>query len=213
MYLISHYAGWGRGLWTHVDDGHVDVRTKTETIRIDVRHGRIIRQTTQTKKECTTVQYGVKRTVKKGKKIVQREYYEPDSLQAIRKGCLYKRQTDIALGGTQGTVECFSTSGGARGKEIFTYRNGVQAYIATIRRKKFLLRRPTGKLWAEVTGKISLSYSSIAERLDLKAADLGLSTLLRQADWSVTVYAPDGVTVITWGEVKNRQRQGIWLEK
>ena len=213
MYLISRYAGWGRGFWVNVDNGAVDVRTKHEDVHIQVHHGRIVQQTTTARDESTTLKYGRERTIRKAHKILKQEFFEPGTLQAIKKGSLYKKQADIAFCQTKGTVKCFSTSGGARGKEVFKYDNGVQAYTASIWRKKFLLKRPNGRLWAEVCGKVSLRSIPIAERLDLKATDLGLTTIMRQNNWTVTIYDTDGVKVVTQGQVENRQKQGKWLER
>ena len=213
MYLTSRYAGYGRGFWLSVDNGAVDVRTKHEDVHIQVYHGRIVQQTTTKKHECTILKYGRERITKKARKIIKQEFFEPGSLEAIKKGGLYKKQADIAFCGTKGTIKCFSTSCGARCKEVFKYDNGVQAYTASIWRKNFLLKRPNGRLWAQFHGKVSLRSNPIAERLDLKATDLGLTTIMQQNTWSVTIYDTDGVKVVTQGQVENRQKQGKWLER
>jgi hypothetical protein len=213
MYLVSHYAGWGRGFWISVDNGCVDVHANNENVHIQVQHGQVVRKITRIKDKCTTLKYGKEHTVRKAEKVIKQEFFEPGTLQAIKRGCLYKKQAGIAFCGTNGTVECFSTSGGARGKEVFKYDNGVQAYTAAIWRKKLLLRRPNGRLWAEVIGKVPLSNVSIAERLDLKATDLGLTMIVRQNNWSVKIYDTSGEKIVTQGNVENRQKQGKWLEK
>jgi len=213
MHLVSRYAGWGRSFWIDVNDGTVDVHTGDKHIHITVQNGFVVEVTRRTKDECTTLRYGQERKTKKGNKVVKEEYYQPETLQAIRKGGLWKRQTAIPLGGSKGMVECFSTSGGAYGKELFKYDNGVQAYLATRWRKKLQVRHSNGKLWMVILGKVSLNRASIAERLDPDARDLGLWSIVRGSDWDVTVYDTNGITVVTQGQVKNRQKQGKWLER
>jgi len=213
MFLLSRYAGWGRSFWINVDDGTVDAHTRGEHWHIRVQNGIVVEQTTRKKDECTTLRYGKQRKTKKGNKAVKQEYFQPGTLQAIKKGGLWKRQTGIPLCGSKGTVECFSTSGGAYGKEIFKYDNGVLAYLATRRRKELQIGRPNGKLWMVIQGKVSLNRTSLAERLDPKASDLGLWSCMRGQNWALMVYDVDGTTIITQGQIKDRQKQGKWLEQ
>jgi len=212
MYLVSRHAGWGRGFWINVDNGTIDARTRGEQWHIRVQNGIVIEQTTRKRDECTTLRYGQECKTRKGNNI-EEENFEPGTLHAIKKGSLWKRQTGIPLCGSKGTVECYSTSGGAYGKEIFRYDNGAQAYIATRWRKKLIVKRPNGKLWLIIQGKTSLNRSSIAERLELKAIDLGLWYMMRGSEWSLTVYDASGVKVVTQGQMKNRQKEGKWLEQ
>jgi hypothetical protein len=213
MYLVSRHAGWGRSFWINVDDGTVDTHTRGEHWHIKVQNGFIVEKTSREKDECTTLRYGQERKTKKGNKTIEEEYFQPGTLQAIRKGGLWKRQTRIPLCGSKGTLECFSTSGGAYGKEIFKYDNGVQAYIATRWRKNLQVRRPNGKLWMVIQGKVALNRTSLAERLDPKAIDLGLCYGMRGSDWEFTVYDTSGVKMVTQGHMKNHQKQGKWLER
>jgi len=212
MYLVSRYAGWGRSFWFNMDSGIVDAHTKDEHLHIKVQNSLIVEQTTQRKDECTTLRYGQHRTTRKGNKTVKQEYFQAGTLQAIRRGGLWKRQTGISLCGNEGTVECYSTSGGAYGKEIFKYDNGVVGYVASRWRKKLHVIRSDGKRWMVIQGQASLNRGTVAARLDLKMSDLGLSSIMRGNSWNVTVYDTDGITVVTQGDVKNRQKQGKWLE-
>jgi len=212
MYLVSRHAGWGRSFWINVDDGTVDAHTRGEHWHIRVQNGIVVEQTTREKDECTTLRYGQQRKTRKGNDI-EEEYFEAGTLHAIKKGGLWKRQTGIPFCGSKGTVECFSTSGGAYGKEIFKYDNGALAYLATRWRKKLQVRRPNGKLWMVIQGKVALNRTSLAERLDPKAIDLGLCYGMRRSDWGLTVYDASGVKVVTQGCVKNHQKQGKWLER
>lgn len=196
----------------NINDGTVDARTRGEHLHVRVQDGFIVEQTNRGKDECTTLRYGQERKTRKGNKVVKEEYFQPETLQAIRKGCLWKRQTGISLGGSKGTVECYSTSGGAYGKEVFKYDNGVQAYMASRWRKKLQIRHPNGKQWMVILGKVHLNRSPITERLDPNADDLGLWSVVRGNDWNVTVYDTEGTKVVTQGQVKNRQKQGKWLE-
>ena len=125
MYLVSRYAGWGRGFWLNMDSGTVEAHTKGEHLHVKVQNGIIVEQTTQRKDECTTVRYGQHARLRKADKTVEQEYFQPGTFQAIRRGGLWKRETGIPLCGSRGTVECYSTSGGAYGKEVFKYNNGV----------------------------------------------------------------------------------------
>jgi hypothetical protein len=196
-----------------MDSGVVDAHAGDEHLHIKIQNGLILEQTTQRKDECTTLKYGQQHTTKKGNKTVKQEYFQPGTLQAIRRGGLWKRETGIPLCGNKGKVECYSTSGGAYGKEVFKYDNGVLGYMASRWRKKLEVIRPNGKRWIVIEGQVSLNRSPIAARLDPDAGDLGLSSIMRDNSWNVTVYDADGITVVTQGDVKNRQKQGKWLER
>nr|NIR12685.1 hypothetical protein [Desulfobacterales bacterium] len=96
---------------------------------------------------CTTLTYGKGFKVRKRGKIVKDEFFEPGTLRAIKRCGLWRRQPGIPLCTGMGTVECYSTSSGAYGKEVFTYDNGIPGYIAAIWRKKLQVNRPDGKQW------------------------------------------------------------------
>jgi hypothetical protein len=213
MFVASRHAGWGRNFWIDVDDGTVDIHTSDEHLHVKVHNKIVVEQTSRTNEEYTTLRYGQERKTKNGSKTVKEEYFQPRTLQAIKKGGLWKKQTGIPLCGSMGTVECFSTSGGAYGIELFRYDNGALAYLATRWRKKLQVRRPNGKLWMVIQGKVALNRTSLAERLDPKAIDLGLCYGMRGSDWGLTVYDASGVKVVTQGQVKNHQKQGKWLER
>jgi hypothetical protein len=115
--------------------------------------------------------------------------------------------------GSTGTVECFSTSSGAYGKEVFTYDNGVQGYVASRWRKQLKVKRPSGKLWVVIKGKIRLSSETLAERLDIGAKDFDIWYWIRGNSWDITVYGKNGVTIVTQGHIERRQKQGKWIEK
>jgi hypothetical protein len=212
MYLVSRHAGWGRNFWIDVDDGTVDIHTSDEHLHVKVHNKIVVEQTSRTNEEYTTLRYGQECKTRKGSKTVKEEYFQPRTLQAIRRGGLWKKQTGIQLCGNKGTVECYSTSGGAYGKEIFRYDNGAQAYIATRWRKNLQVRHPNGKLWMVVKGKVVLNREPIAEKLDSDGGNLDLWRMMRRSDWELTVYDTSGVKVVTQGHVKNRQKEGKWLE-
>lgn len=211
MYISSHNAGWSRNFFISCDNGTIDAHTNREHWHIKVQNGLVVEQTNRSKDGCTTIRYGQYRKTKKGRKI-EEEYFAPDTLHAIKKGGLWKRQTRVPLCNSKGTVECFSTSGGAYGKESFRYANGVRAYYATRWRKKLQVMRPNGTLWIEVKGKVVLNRTSIAEKLNPEAVDLGFSFVMGWHDWELTIYDKAGSKVITQGCVKNRQKDGKWLE-
>jgi len=213
MLLLSRYAGWGRGFWLNIDDGTINAHTKGEHLYVRVSNGLVEEQTTQEKDECTTLRYGRDRKTRKGNKTVKEEYFEPGTLQAIRRGTLWKRETGIPFCGKEGTVECYSTSSGAYGKEVFTYKNGVKAYTASRWRKKLEVKRPDGKLLMVITGKVRLNGQPLAKSLDPDSADAGLRYRMRGASWDLTVYDASGSKIITQGHVENRQKQGKWLER
>jgi len=58
MYLVSRYAGWGRGLWACVDNGTITINDRKKHVHARVSNGLVVEQTTRTKDECTTVRYG-----------------------------------------------------------------------------------------------------------------------------------------------------------
>jgi hypothetical protein len=84
--------------------------------------------------------------------------------------------------------------------------------MATRWRKQLQIRRPNGKLWIEVKGKVTLNRTSIAEKLDPDAVDLGLWSVMGWHNWELVVYDKSGAKVLTQGCVKNRQKEGKWLE-
>jgi len=144
--------------------------------------------------------------------MINEAYFEPGTLQAIKRGGLWKRVRGIPFCGSQGTVECYSTSSGAYGKEIFTYNNGNLGYIAAIWRKKLQVRRPDGKLWIVVKGgKVSLNRRPLANKIDSGANDLGFRHIMRGRNWEITIYDESG-KIVTQGKVENSQKQGKWLE-
>lgn len=215
MFLMTRYAGWGRSFWIDADKGTVDIRTENRHLRVRVSGGIIVEQKelNQKKNECTTLTYGKGFKVESGGKIVKEEFFEPGTLQAIKRGDLWKRQPEIPLCTGTGTVECYSTSSGAYGKEVFTYDNGILGYIAAIWRKKFQVNRPDGKRWLIVKGKVHLDTIPLAQKLDPNTTDLGVWSFMRGRNWSMTVYDTDGISIITTGQVQERQKQGKWLEK
>jgi hypothetical protein len=212
MYVVSRYGGWGRNLWACLDDGTITIDSRQRHLRLRVSNGLVVEQTTQTEDEHTTLKYGQHCKTRKGSKTVRQEYFEPGTLRAIRKGGLWKKETCVPLCGSKGTLECYSTSGGAYAKEVFRYANGNMGYFATRWRKKLEIKRPNGKPWIILTGQVALHWESIAGRLDPDNDDLHLGHLMRDHDWEVTVYDRSGSKLITHGCVQNRQKQGKWLE-
>jgi len=213
MYVVSQYGGWGRNLWVSLDDGTITIEDGKRHLRLRVSNGVVVEQTSQTGDEHITLRYGRHRKTHKGNKTIREEYFEPGTLKAIRRGGLWKRETAVSLCGSEGTLECYSTSGGAFGREVFRYANGNTAYVATRWRKKLEIRRPSGKPWIILKGQVALSWESIAARLGGdNNDDLHLEHIMRGPDWEVTVYDPSGSEVITHGCVQNRQKQGKWLE-
>jgi hypothetical protein len=214
MYLMTRYAGWGRSFWLDADKGTVDVRTANRHLQVKVSNGIIVEQKelNQKRNERTTLTYGDGLKVEREGRIVKEEFFEPGTLRAIRRGGIWRRQPGISLCKATGTVECYSTSGGAYGKEVFTYDNGVPAYTAAIWRKKLQVNRPNGNRWIVVKGKVHLGTIPIASKLDLSNTTLGVWSFICSQNWGLTVYDTDGTTIITQGQVKNRQKEGRWLE-
>jgi hypothetical protein len=212
MYIVSRYGGHGRGIWTSITSGTVVVRDRQKRIDIKVRDGIVMAETTQTRKQCTILRYGQDLTIKKGNKTVHQEFYDPKTLRSMKKGGLWKRQKNFPLCGTKGTLECFSTSCGSCGKEVFTYANGVEAYTAARWRKKFAAYYPSGKLWMVVKGKTHVSRYPIAEQLEKPNSGFDIWRFMDGRDWNLTVYDRDGETMITQGHYLNRQKEGKWLE-
>lgn len=213
MFLLGHCAGYGRGFWMSFDNDTVEIRSRSERLRVTVKDGIVVEQTRIDNKQRSTLRYGEYHKLVKNGRTVDQEYYCRGTLRAIRRGGLYRRQKDVSLCGSKGTIERYSTASGAHSKEIFTYNNGVQAYTATRWRKKLIVKRPDGKLWMIIQGKVHLpGYSSVAEIIESRDDDDNLASIMRNNDWSVTVYGKDGATIITQGQVRNRQKQDKWLE-
>jgi len=212
MLVTSRFGGCGRGIYQTIEDGTVTVRDAGTCLRAIVRQGQVVEEVRRTSTECTTLRYGQGRTVRRDGKIIQQVFYEPGSLHAIRRGGLWKRQTDLTLCGMAGTLRCYSTYGGLYGRETFTYRNGVRAYTAERGQQKLEVRRPDGKLWIVLEGRMRLGLHSMAERLNPRPNDVGLWWLIAGQDLSVKVYGPSASRAVTQGRMENHQRQGRWLE-
>jgi hypothetical protein len=197
-----------------VNDGTLSIRSGRERTTIKVRNGLVAERTTWSEGERTALKYGHSlKTERPRRKSILEEYYQPETLQAIKRGSLWKRQTRVQLCGSTGIVECFSTSSGAYGREVFTYDNGVEGYVASRWRKLLEVKRPNGKLWIVITGKVGLSRQTLAERLNTGLKDLDVWYWIRGNSWDITMYDSDGVTVVTQGCIKGRQKQGKWIEK
>jgi hypothetical protein len=212
MLVSSRYGGCGRTIWQSIEDGTVTIKGAGTCLRAVVCQGQVIRQITRTATDCTTLTYGQGLTVKRGRKLVTEVFYEPGTLRAMRRGCLWKRQRDLTLCGSAGLLECYSTRGGLYGKEVFTYTNGVRAYLIERGQKKLEVYRPSGKLWMVLEGRVRPDVYPVAQQLNPKTGGIGLMGLMAGLDLSVKVYGPGGNRVVTQGAYVNRQRQGRWLE-
>lgn len=212
MYLTSRYAGWGRNLWMNLDNGTVHIHKANEYIHLTVHNGLVTQQVRQTKDQRSILKYGHSARTEKADKTTIEEFFEPGTLRAMKRASLWKRQTRVPLCGSTGTVECYSTSSGAYGREVFTYDNGRAGYIAARWRKRLEVSRPNGRPWIVIAGKVCLNWRCIAEKLQSEDGGLSLWSIVRAGDWSVTVYSADGKTIVTRGTVENRQKQGKWLE-
>jgi hypothetical protein len=212
MHILSRHAGWGRGLWCGIEHGTVIVRGPGTYLQAIVCQGRVVEQVRQAGAQCTIVRYGQEYIVKQGKRVIEQMFYEPGSQHAIRRGGLWRKMTGLKLCGARGTLECYSTSGGLYGKEVFTYGNGVKAYEAERGKAKLEVRRPNGHIWIVLEGRIRPGFHPIAQRLDANPNDVGLLGYASGLDLNVTVYGPSGTRAVTQGSYVNRQRQGRWLE-
>jgi hypothetical protein len=198
----------------HVNDGRLSIHSGRERTNVKVSNGFVVERTSRSRGERTALKYGHSLKIESSRrKSILEEYYEPESLQAIKRGGLWKRETRMKLCGSTGTVECYSTSSGAYGREVFTYDNGVQGYVASRSRKQLKVRRPDGKLWIVITGKVRLGRDTFAERLNKGINNLDIWYWMRQGNWDITMYDSDGSTVVTQGHVEHRQKQGKWVEQ
>jgi hypothetical protein len=212
MLVRSRYGGCGRGIWRSIEDGTVTVKGAGTYLRAIVRQGQVVEQIQRAGADCTIMRYGHEYTVKRAGKIVQQVFYEPGTLHAMRRGGLWKRQTDLKLCGSEGVLECYSTAGGLYRKEVFTYSNGVKAYVANRHKEGLEVFRPDGKLWVLLEGPVRPGFHPIAQRLNPNGNDVGLTGLWAGLNLKVTVYGPSGTRVVTQGAYVNRRREGRWLE-
>jgi hypothetical protein len=212
MLVSSRYGGCGRTIWQSIEDGTVTIKGAGTCLRAVVCQGRVIRQITRTATDCTTLTYGQGLTVRRGGKLIMEVFYEPGTLRAIRRGCLWKRQRDLTLCGSAGLLECYSTRWGLYDKEVFTYANGVRAYLIERDQKKLEVYRPSGQLWMVLEGRVRPDVFPVAQMLNPTTSGIGLMGLMAGLDLSVKVYGPRG-RLVTEGAYVNRQRQGRWLEK
>jgi len=213
MLVTSRYGGCGRSIWQSIEDGTVTVKGAGAYLRAVVRQGRVFEQIHRTGADCTIVRYGQEYTIKRAGKVIKQVLYESGSLHAIRRGGLWKRQTDLKLCGSAGALECYSTATGLYAKEVFTYSNGVRAYVADRGKERLEVRRPSGRLWIVLEGPVRPGAHPIAQRLNPNGNDVGLLGLLAGLDLKVTIYGPGGTRAVTQGAYVNRRREGRWLEK
>jgi hypothetical protein len=214
MHVFSTNGGYSRNFGTFVSNGVVTIDADREHLRVRVRDGIVVERIETSKNERTTLRFGQGFKLEiPGKKRVSEEYYQKDSIRAIRRGCLWKREKGVPFCGSEGILECYSTSGGAFGKEVFKYKNGKPGYITSRWRKKLEISRPNGKRWMVIKGIVRLDRTPFAERLTPNADDLNLAYCMRSNNWDVLVYDTDGTTLVTQGKVENRQKVGKWLEK
>lgn len=214
MNVVLRGGGYGRSFWANVYDGIVSIDADEEHMHFRVKKGFVIEKTMASKTEQTSLKFGhglAKEDLTENR--VLKEYYQKGTLRAIRRGCLWKREKGVPFCGSDGTTKCYSSAGGAFGKEVFRYSNGTLGYIASRWRKKLEIRRPNGKLWMVIKGQIRLDRTPIAERLIPDDDDFGLPYCMRSNDWEMQVYDVDGKTLVTDGKVENRQKVGKWLEK
>lgn len=213
MHVLSRHGGWGRGIWRHIEDGTVTIKDSAGSFKVVVHAGQVIEQVHRIGAKCTTVRFGLDLTVTQSGKTVEQVLYEPGTAQAIRRGCLWRRQTDLKLCKTPGVLECYSNRSGSYAKEVFTYSNGAVAYTAIKGAKRLKIRRPSGKLWIEVEGRVRLRSNSIAECLDSTVPNLGLRRLMDWDNTSFTIYGPGGKRPVRQGQFQKYQQQGRWLQR
>jgi hypothetical protein len=213
MLVTSRYGGRGRGIWHSILDGTVTIKDAGACLRAVVRQGQVIEEVRWTSADCTISRHGQGLTVRQGKKLIQQVFYEPGSLRAIRRGGLWKKQTDLKLCGADGILKCYSTRGGLYGKEVFTYRNGVRAYAIERGQMRLEVYRPDGKRWIILEGRVRPGSRPVAQWLNPKDNDVGLLGLMASLDLSVTIYGPSGTRVVTQGVYTSRRREGRWLEQ
>ena len=213
MLVTSRYGGRGRGIWYSILDGTVTIKGAGTCLRAVVCQGRVMEEVRRTGADCTMTRHGQGLTVRRGRKLIQQVFYEPGSLRAIRRGGLWKKQTDLTLCGSQGLLKCYSTPGGLYGKEVFTYSNGVRAYTIERGQKKLEVVRPNGKRWIVLEGRVRPGFHPVAHWLNPKANDVGLLGLAAGLDLSVTIYGPSGTRAVTRGAYTGRRREGRWLEQ
>jgi hypothetical protein len=212
MYLRSYYGGTGRNLWTSLEDGTVEVRKRGRKEKFMVVNGILTEHTERKRHICTKLRYGKDYTAREKDRIVYQEFYQPNTVRAMRRGALWKFQANVKLAGSTGKVRCYSRTSGGCGKESFVYDNGTMGYIAAPWRKKFLIHYPDGKPWIMVNGSVSTSREPIATKLKFSAPDLEIWRIMRCQDWDLTIYDKDGTTILTQGRFKSTQKEGKWLE-
>ncbi len=163
MLVTSRYGGCGRAIWQSIEDGTVTIEGAAASLRATIRQGQVVEQILRSGDDCTIVRYGQEYIVKRAGKIVKHIFYEPGTLHAMRRGGLWKKQTDLKLCGSEGLLECYSTASGLYDREVFTYSNGVKAYEAHRGKERLEVQRPDGKLWVVLEGKVRPGLHPIAQ--------------------------------------------------
>ena len=46
MYIVSRYGGYGRGIWTSITDGTVEVKDRRNRVKVKVQAGIAVEETT-----------------------------------------------------------------------------------------------------------------------------------------------------------------------
>ena len=219
MILLTYKAGWGRNRRIEIQNGRILIHrngTVPETT-LNIKNGlieevrtvefssgnnstRTVTANTWNKSERTTA--GTVQSVKR--------YGSFSSLPS--EGAFYE-VTGLRLGRRKGTLRQISRRSRFI-REEFIYDNGQEAYVWTPCRKRFQVFRPSGKLWLEVTAKVSRPYKR-TENLMEKVRE-ALKDLTEDGErWSygsnyeIRLYDRYGKEH-GYGKVENNQRTGVW---
>lgn len=228
----SHYASIGRNTALRLGQNAV-ITTKTDESKqtIIVRNGDIAEVITKDGRKTRHVAYGkfVKEYENGHLKLHQRIKAETN-LAMIPNGEWKKEK--CFLGDYEGTLKQYCL-GGTVVREEFRYKNRRLAYRVTrssfFKRKQGIVKYPDGKPWFEFSGsRLDFSHrnSAFANRnnhwqtkqegapvlwMRNPAGEFSFSQVMKDGNYSVCIYDKKG-NVSVKGEVKNRQKQGEWIE-
>jgi len=221
MELLTRGAGWGRNRWFYIADGYVRIQRSGQEpeTTLTIQDGRIAK-----------VEDIKDSAIDRGARIVTSKEWNgskrrrSDAIRTTQRygsysnlpldGAFYEA-TGLRIGRHRGTLRQIAK--GARFvREEFVYDNGQQAYVWTPYRRKFQLFRPTGKLWMEVTAKVSHPWKrtkDLLQKVQNTLADIAGDGIIRsnEPDYEIGLYDGRG-RQYGCGKVENHQRSGVWRQ-
>jgi|GEM_PF-2583530 len=221
MQLLTIRGGWSRNRYFEINNGSVRILKdgRQQETTLTVKDGQIAEvEDIEYPRGCpgervvTTKDWSQTERPKAGMIRTVNRY---ESYRNLPDKEVFHEVQGLKIGRYKGTLRQMSRKGRFV-REEFVYDNGQEAYIWTPYRKKFLLYRPGGRLWLEVTAKVRPPWKRTKGLLEKiqdtieNIADDG-HTWSGQPDYEIILYDARG-RQLGYGKVSNHQRAGVWRQ-